>query len=46
MEGSAEGGLNSGIQLKKFQKGRILASGLETILVKFWQRMSLLFALV
>ena len=38
--------LNVGALFKKFQRRRILVSGLEAILVIFWQRMWLPFAIV
>jgi hypothetical protein len=47
-EGGREGG-ERGEQVsksKRFQRRAILATGLEIILVIFWQRMWLLFALV
>jgi hypothetical protein len=35
MENNAEGDLNYGAQIKKFQRGGILVSGQETILMIF-----------
>lgn len=46
-EENAEGDLNYGSQLKKFQRRRrMLVSGLEIILMVYWQRIWLLFAII
>jgi hypothetical protein len=45
MEDSPEGNLNCGAELKLFQRGRLLVSGLETVLVIFLQRIYLLLPL-
>lgn len=34
--GGAEGELNCGTSLERFQRGRMFACGLETVLVTFW----------